>query len=92
MLSMLDFVRGRWSSAAPGQPGTYMVRVPGSQPWVAYCDGDALAGSESDANKAPREYFYLEGDTDGQPTRWDDRRVAQIAEANGWRDRRSTWT
>ena len=87
---IVDFVRGRWSSVPPQDPGVYLLRVPGSKPWAHYCDEAALAPcSDAERARGGREYFYLEGDFDGRPTRWDDPRVAQIALSNGWRESRS---
>jgi hypothetical protein len=89
---MFDYIRGRWLTVQPQRAGVYLVRIPGTRPWVAYCDHESLASGELNASKAAREYFHLEGDADGHPTRWDDPRVVQLAEASGWREQRSAWT
>ena len=59
----------------------------GGAPWVAYWSADApnpFGPAHSDAPR--REFFHLEEDVDGQPTRWDDPRVAELAKAGGWRE------
>lgn len=83
---MSAHVRGRWSSTRPSRDGVYLVRAPlngALHSWVAFIDpGPQSTFTAADAI----EYFHLEGDIDGAPTRWDDERVGDLARANGWRD------
>ena len=74
MTKILDYVRGNWSATKPSRSGIYLVRQSGEGvPWVLYWENDA---------RSP--FGTLEGDADGEPTRWDDARVAAIARKSGW--------
>jgi hypothetical protein len=62
------------------------MREPGSaRSWVAYWTPDPVSSFGS----AHREFFHLQGDADGQPTRWDDPQVVTEAKKTGWRDQTS---
>ena len=83
---MLDFLRGRWSKARPARDGVYCVRlVRDGKPhsWVTHFDP---APHSTFTATDELEFFHLEGDVDGAPTRWDDERVAREARSNGWRE------
>jgi hypothetical protein len=83
MRTLVDYIRGHWSASAPAREGIYLVREPGgARSWVAYWTPDSSAPFGS----ARREFFHLEDDEDGQPTRWDDDRIATLAKAGGWRE------
>jgi hypothetical protein len=83
---MSAYVRGRWSSTRPTREGVYLVRAPvkgALHSWVAFID----PGPQSTFTAADSiEYFHLEDDVEGAPTRWDDDRVASEARTNGWRE------
>lgn len=82
--SMSDFLRGRWSTVPPARDGVYCARVShDAAPHVRYFDPSGA--SPFRAGATTWEWFYLSGDADGAPTRWDDERVAREAIANGWR-------
>ena len=87
MAKLLDYVRGDRSASKPSHSGVYLVRQSGGDmPWVLYWEVDAWSPFGTAATLAGREFFHLEGDKDGEPTRWDDPRVAATARRNGWRE------
>ena len=63
------------------------MRVPNERagPWVSYWEPDPSSpfGTPSAAQQRP-EFFHLDSDAEGQPTRWHDARVGELARANGW--------
>jgi hypothetical protein len=81
-----DYVPGRWSATPPTRAGVYLMRLADKHSWVAFWNPHAWNPSVvASAATTAIEFFYLRGDRDGEPTRWDDERVAQIAARNGWR-------
>ena len=87
MAKLLDCVRGTWSASKPSHSGVYLVRQGGDDvPWVLYWDVDARSPFGTAPAVTGREFFHLEGDKDGEPTRWDDPKVSAIARRNGWRE------
>jgi hypothetical protein len=72
---LLSFLPGRWSSTPPAKSGVYFMRLgvnedPQVRPW----DLDAWSPSEVSTSTS-WEFFYLDGDADGAPSRADDPRV-----------------
>jgi len=86
MAKLYDFIAGNWSASKPTRAGVYLVRQGSDAPWVTYWDVDSASPFGTRADAGIREFFHLEGDQDGAPTRWDDPRVPGIARKNGWRE------
>jgi len=76
MQHIYDHVRGYWSLSLPAHEGMYLMRVPNERgrPWVSYWEPDPSSpfGTPS-AERQRREFFHVDGDAEGRPTRWDDR-------------------
>jgi len=86
---IVDYLSGRWSFATPAQRGVYFMRQPGDgRAWVSYWDPAEFVPFQGAPASTPsgREFFHLDEDANGQPTRWDDPRVAELARANEWRE------
>lgn len=82
--SMSVFLRGRWSTTPPAHEGVYCARFThDAEPHVRYFEPSSA--SPFRAGSTTWEWFYLAGDADGAPTRWDDERVEREAVAAGWR-------
>jgi hypothetical protein len=80
-----DYVPGLWSTVPPERAGVYLMRGADRHSWVAFWGENAWSPSAVARPTQQVEFFHLDGDVEGRPTRWDDERVEQIARGNGWR-------
>jgi hypothetical protein len=82
---LLSFLSGRWSSTPPEQSGVYFMRLgAGRDPQVRPWDLDPWSPSTGAKQSIAWEFFYIDSDVDGAPSRADDVRVHELARKNGW--------
>lgn len=89
MSTILAHLAGRWSDAPPREAGVYFARTTNERasPQVRCWDPCAWtqgAAREGDV-RTSWEFFYLEGDVLGRPSRADDPLTIARAKADGWR-------